>query len=167
MIGRKTISKQHRRGGIRMKTFKLVSLQVIEDSRLQDIKLIDGLIINKENEDSFWIIEAFMSRSYEAFFQSLFQQKKHFTVQTVITKQENDPAPFEATIRSICLMNERMNVVMKGKLINSRNEYVELLLEQLVNEGLSGKTLIQAFKDKLRLVPRIVASQPTSKSRHR
>jgi len=42
-----------------MKTFKLVSLQFIEDQDAKDIDFIDGLIINKEDEKRTWLIELF------------------------------------------------------------------------------------------------------------
>ena len=45
-----------------MKTFKLVSLQLVpEDGEPETIEILDGLIINKENEASTWLIEALMS----------------------------------------------------------------------------------------------------------
>ncbi len=57
-----------------MKTFKLKKLIVkegIEAKLLQhEIKLLDGLIINREDEQNRWLIEAFIDQSYLEFFLS-------------------------------------------------------------------------------------------------
>lgn len=134
-----------------MKTFKLISLQIIKKTGLKDIKLIDGLIINKEDEQNNWLIEAFTDVMYYDFFHNLFDKDASFSVQTVITKLENDPAPFEVTICSVQKMNGRMNIVMEGKLSKSRNEYAEFILQELVANGLSGEELLSAFKNRLQV----------------
>ena len=41
-----------------MKTFKLISLHVTGDHGLIEIHLEDGLIINKEDENRTWLLEA-------------------------------------------------------------------------------------------------------------
>lgn len=134
-----------------MKTFKLVSLQIVEQTGLKDIKLIDGLIINKEDEQRKWLIEAFTDVMYYDFLHDLFVKETSFSVQTVITRLENDPAPFEVTICSVQKMNGRMNVVMEGKLSKSRNEYAAFILQELVASGLGGEELLDAFKNRLQV----------------
>lgn len=138
-----------------MKTFKLVALQVESQGSLEEIELIDGLIINKEDENKSWLIEAFVEQKYLSFFNRLFSQNEKLSIQTIITKRENDPAPFEVRICSVKKMTNHMNVVMEGKLSRSRQEYTELLLQELINEGLSGENLLMAFKQKLHTKPRV------------
>lgn len=54
-----------------MKTFKLISLDIIEekneDITQRRIKLLDGLIINREDDHGRWIIEAYVDQSYQDF----------------------------------------------------------------------------------------------------
>ena len=57
-----------------MKTFKLISLQIVEDDQLVDIELDDGLIISQENDQSTWLIEAYINISYDDYFQKLAKQ---------------------------------------------------------------------------------------------
>ena len=46
-----------------MKSFKLISLQIITESKqLIDVELVDGLIINKENKSNTWIVEALVRK---------------------------------------------------------------------------------------------------------
>ena len=59
-----------------MKTFKLISLQIVEDDQLVDIELDDGLIISQENDQSTWLIEAYINISYDDYFQKLAKQYK-------------------------------------------------------------------------------------------
>ena len=65
-----------------MKTFKLISLQVTGDHGLIEIHLEDGLIINKEDENRTWLLEASVSASYEDYFQSLLEDEKDLTLQS-------------------------------------------------------------------------------------
>ncbi len=68
-----------------MKTFKLVGLSVIdEEMRRQDIPFIDGLIINKEDGQNRWLVEAYLDDDYEPMFASLKEQPE-FQLQVTIT----------------------------------------------------------------------------------
>ena len=60
-----------------MKTFKLISLHVTGDHGLIEIDLEDGLIINKEDENRTWLLEASVSALYEDYFQSLLEDEKN------------------------------------------------------------------------------------------
>lgn len=48
-----------------MKTFKLVSLHVETKEEFLEVPLEDGLIINKEDERSSWLIEAYTNQSFQ------------------------------------------------------------------------------------------------------
>ncbi|MBA4536669.1 YwpF-like family protein [Bacillus aquiflavi] len=140
-----------------MKTFKLVSLQIVEDTALKDIELTDGLIINKEDERSTWLIEAFISKDYFDYFNQPYQNNDDLIVQAVITDPENDPAPFKVKIRSIKEINHHISVLFGGVLKKSRNEYAELVLSELLEKGLDGDDLLKAFQQKMRMKPSIAA----------
>ncbi|MCQ6274647.1 hypothetical protein JMM81_06620 [Bacillus sp. V3B] len=132
-----------------MKTFKLISLQVVEKCGLIDIKLEDGLVINKEDESQTWLLEASVSTTYESYFQSLLDAGNDVTLQVIISQKENDPAYFQATPLLIKKLSEdHMSLLFRGN-INRSNNYPELLLINLINQGLSGPDLLAQFKEKM------------------
>lgn len=133
-----------------MKTFKLVSMQVVEETKLMDIELDDGLIINKEDENNTWLIEAYVKKDYLDFFQKLYEAEKEVLVQVVITKKENDPATFLSKVSSINTFENHLSILFKGNLAGRKNDFAELLLTDLISKGLSGGELLSTFKEEIR-----------------
>lgn len=129
-----------------MKTFKLISLQLVDDDNLQDIELKDGLIINREDDQKRWLIEAFLAPEYTGFFLNALEHNEEFMIQVVITKKENDPAPFRAKVLRIVDINSSKSVLLEGYLNKTKSGYAELLLAQLIDQGLSGDQLLETFK---------------------
>ncbi|MFL8937763.1 YwpF-like family protein [Rossellomorea oryzaecorticis] len=145
-----------------MKTFKVISLQVVDNDELQDFDIEDGLIINKEDGKSTWLVETYMSQKYLEFFQKAQQQKGDLEIQVVISNKANDPAAFMTSIRGIKKMNGRMSVLFEGKLKKQRNEYAELLLDDLLQKGYTGDELVKEFREKMVSKPRLpVTSKPS------
>ncbi|MBH9966657.1 YwpF-like family protein [[Bacillus] enclensis] len=145
-----------------MKTFKVISLQVVNNEELQDFEIEDGLIINKEDGKSTWLVETYMSQKYLEFFQKAQQQKGDLEIQVVISNKANDPAAFMTSIRGIKKMNGRMSVLFEGKLKKQRNEYAELLLDDLLQKGYTGDELVKEFREKMVSKPRLpVTSKPS------
>lgn len=136
-----------------MKTFKLVSLQVVNEHDVKDVELVDGLIINKENDPETWIIEAYTNHCYYDYFRWKLEQNCTVNVMATITKPENSPAPFKVNVFSVQKIDDEMNVVMEGSLVKTKDDYAEFLLEKLIDEGLSGEDLLAAFKNKLEAKP--------------
>ena len=145
-----------------MKTFKVISLQVVEDEELRDIEIVDGLIINKEDEKHTWLVETYLSRDYIDFFQEAQQRKEDLEIQVVISHKANDPAAFLTSIRCIKKMDKHISIMFEGKLKKQRNEYAELLLHDLIEKGYSGDELMQEFRDKMMSKPRIPATSKHS-----
>lgn len=138
-----------------MKTFKLISLQVVEECGLIDIKLEDGLVINKEDKNRTWLLEAYVSAAYEPYFQALLDADQELSMQVVISRAENDPAYFQAkSLRIKKLAGGYLSLLFKGK-INQENTYPELLLSALIEKGLSGQELLKEFKEKMITKPKI------------
>ncbi|MBU8881090.1 YwpF-like family protein [Bacillus sp. FJAT-29790] len=133
-----------------MKTFKLISLQVVEDEKLVDIELVDGLIINQEDDRSFWLLEAYIRKSYDDYFQDLAKKDKDLLVQVVITKKENNPATFQTKIASIKHTDNHMSILFEGKLKRTNNDYAEIVLKNLIEQGLEGEELVNEFKKKIK-----------------
>lgn len=138
-----------------MKTFKLVALEVVEDGNSVEIPLEDGLIINKENERSSWLLEAYTTLSLYDYFKKIYDEKREIIVQAVITKRENDPAFFQTKIVSLNKFEEHMSVLFEGQLRRNRRDYSELLLDSLIEKGLGGQALLTEFKDKMKSKPKL------------
>jgi hypothetical protein len=77
-----------------MKTFKLKGLKVmkkeVDQIEEKTIDLVDGLVINREDEDG-WLIEAYANQEYRAYLEQL-QDVDEVMIQVKITREENDPA---------------------------------------------------------------------------
>ena len=99
-----------------MKSFKLISVQIVtEDSRLIDIPLTDGLIINKENDVSTWILESFVEEEhFNEFASSLPAINGEVTIQAVITKKDNEPALFNTVLRNIKKVGNHYSLLFLG-----------------------------------------------------
>jgi len=139
-----------------MKTFKLISLQVVEECGLIDIKLEDGLVINKEDKNRTWLLEAYVSRAaYEPYFQGLIDAGQEVSLQVVITRAENDPAYFQAkSLQMKKLAGGYLSLLFNGT-INQANTYPEVLLKALIEKGLCGQELLKEFKEKMLTKPKI------------
>jgi len=135
-----------------LKTFKIVALQVLEDEgHAENIPLTDGLIINKENSEASWIIEAYVSNAFKPYFESIKEKNEPFEVRVIITHAANDPAPFTVKIHTIKPVKDYISVLFTGRLSKRRNEYLELLLDDLIKEGLTGEELLNEFKARMRM----------------
>lgn len=135
-----------------MKSFKLISLQIITEKReLIDVELADGLIINKENKSNMWIVEALVEANhYDELKNSLPNDNEEVRIQAVITKKENDPAVFKTVLKTRKLVDGHVSLLFVGNLLNTRSKYAELLLEDLIKKGFTGDQLLKEFKEKIR-----------------
>lgn len=122
-----------------------------DDKQLVDVELVDGLIINKENTNKTWIVEALVEGNhYDALKSDLPDENKEVHIQAVITKQENDPAIFKAILKTKKLVDGHFSLLFVGTLQNTRSNYAELLLEDLIKKGFTGDQLLKEFKEKIR-----------------
>lgn len=138
-----------------MKTFKLKSLEVIEtDSQgqkeLTKISLIDGLAINREEQDRFWLVEAYVNQSYHDYFNSLKNKNDMMIIQAKISKESNDPAVFLANIIAVNEIGDNINILFEGKIIDQRKTKIIDLLTSLIEKGFDGEALISEFEESLK-----------------
>ncbi|MFK2825588.1 YwpF family protein [Bacillus sp. B190/17] len=133
-----------------MKTFKVAGFYLAGQNNAQEIRLLDGLIINREDEKQSWLIELFVDPCYEELLRSYEKQKDELKVQVIITHPSNDPALFSAQIRALNKLENGINVLFEGELLHMRNEYAKQILADLVHEGLEGEELIETFDIYLR-----------------
>ncbi|MBB6454828.1 phosphoketolase [Salirhabdus euzebyi] len=135
-----------------MKTFKLVSLDVLEkqgeELTNRPINLIDGLIINREDDKNRWLIESFVDKQYESFFHRAKEFDQELVLQVKITKETNQPASLMVKIVGINEIGSGINVLFMGTLINRKQEKVEEMLQYLIEEGYQGEELLTMFKKK-------------------
>ncbi len=138
---------------IEMKTFKLVDLNVErvdkEEKSIEQFPLIDGLIINKEDGENHWLIEALVAKEHLSFFEQLQNSQTEATVFVTITKQSNRPAQLTAAVKNIVKLEESIQVLIYGQMVTRKQHGTETLLESLVKEGYTGNKLIEAFKQKI------------------
>ncbi|MEW9053388.1 MAG: YwpF family protein [Neobacillus sp.] len=138
-----------------MKTFKLIALEIVEDGTTLDVPLEDGLIINKENERSTWLLEAYTTTALYDYFKNIHDQNREVIVQAVITKPENDPAFFQTRIAVITKFEHHISVLFEGQLRRNRSDYSELLLDSLLEKGLGGQALMMEFREKMKSKPKL------------
>lgn len=132
-----------------MKTFKLKGLKMIHDEAEQvepeEIELIDGLVINRE-DDLGWLIEAYINRKYWDYFLEM-KDVEEVMIQIKITREENDPAFFLTKIVDINEIGEdKMNVLFQGKIVDHSKRRIEKMLELAIEEGYQGRSLLEKFK---------------------
>ncbi|WP_251552300.1 YwpF-like family protein [Neobacillus muris] len=143
-----------------MKTFKLYSLEVLEGETSVEIPLEDGLILNKEDDHSTWLIEAYSNLSLYDFFKKIQDENREVIAEVVITKKENAPAYFQTRIVSLLKFDNHISVLLEGQMRRNKSDYSELLLENLLQKGFEGQPLLMEFKDKIKSKPKLKISKP-------
>ncbi|WP_413305384.1 YwpF-like family protein [Bacillus sp. 1P10SD] len=143
-----------------MKSFKLYSLDVMDGETSVEVPLEDGLILNKEDERSTWLLEAYTDLSLYDFFNTIHNQSRDLIVEAVITKKENTPAYFQTKIVSLNKFEEHISVLFEGHLRRNKSDYSELLLDSLMQKGLEGAALLKEFKEKMKSKPKIKVKNP-------
>jgi hypothetical protein len=131
-----------------MKTFKLVSLKIshpIELGNSQEIELLDGLVINKEDEERQWLVEIYVKKGYEGLFTQLKEDEQGVKIKATISREDNTPATFITTVQSISVMEDNMSILFNGVLIGKADRS-ESILTDLITEGFHGNSLLQEFK---------------------
>ncbi|TWD99400.1 YwpF-like protein [Neobacillus bataviensis] len=143
-----------------MKSFKLYSLDVVDDGNSVEIPLVDGLILNKEDEHSTWLLEAYTDLSLYDYFKKISEEDRDIIIEAVITKKENAPAYFQTKICSLIKFEKHLSVLFQGQLRRNKSDYSELLLDSLIEKGLKGPELLKEFKEKMQSKPKIKVKNP-------
>ncbi|CAM4045915.1 YwpF family protein [Mesobacillus zeae] len=139
-----------------MKTFRLISMQIADHDSLTDIAFKEGLIINKEDDQGTWLIEAFVEKEFIPVFEEACKENKDIVTQVIITKKENDPATFKTKVCSVRAINDHACVLLRGKLTRLRSDYPAQLLEYLMEQGFTDGELVTEFRKNLIARPRLV-----------
>ena len=136
-----------------MKTFKLNMLEIVDlDAKEYEpinIPLSDGLIINREDDQNRWLIEAYTDRDFLDFFTETKQKYEELILHVKITTELNEKATCLTSIIDINEIGDKMNVLFLGTMVEQRTKKLELRLDKLVSQGYRGKELLEQFKGKL------------------
>lgn len=138
-----------------MKTFKAVRFQIVENESVTEYALHDGVIINKENSGTGWLLEIVIDDIHLEKMQHYLENESILDTRVVITRASNDPALFESTIKQIVPLEDKISVIIECHIYTLRQVYAEKLLEQLVADGLSGQELIIAFNRMMKSKPKL------------
>ncbi|MFB4163110.1 YwpF family protein [Alteribacillus sp. JSM 102045] len=130
-----------------MKTFRLISLQIIlmEKNKVihRSVPLQDGLIINREESNSSWLIEAVIPAEEKDFLKEIKNQKLVFEV--IITERSNEPALMTGNIRQLTDLSENYSLMIDAKMAAGKDDVSNLILEGIVQDGYSGEELLNEF----------------------
>lgn len=111
-----------------------------------EVTLADGLVIDKENRSREWLIEVFAGDEYASFFRKALDEGRELDVEAVISRADNPPAPFRVKTRSVRKLGGRISVLLEGKLAKPEENSAEQILSELIEQGLCGDELLEAFK---------------------
>lgn len=136
-----------------MKTFKMMSIDLIRDQEIYPISIEDGIVINQENTSRSWILELFIDKKYEEFFNNFQTTNEMIHAKVVISYPENEPAHFEVLTYSVKEIGQHISVLLKGTLKRVRKKYAESLLAELIEDGLSGEELLSKFEHDMKTRP--------------
>lgn len=137
-----------------MKTFKLSSLMILFDHEIKNdeemkgkrIPLVEGLIINKEEAEKNWLLEAVLDSEWEEFFQNYLDTEQSFMTEVTITKSTNDPATLICMVKSVNKLEEHIVVHLEGMIVVRKEDLSDMLLKNLIEEGFSGDDLYQEYR---------------------
>ena len=138
-----------------MKTFKAVRFQIVDDEQITEYELLDGIIINKENSGTGWLLEILISDIHYEQMKEYHDNQTLLDTRVVITRPSNDPALFDTTIKYIEQLEDKISVVFECHIYTLRQVYAERLLEQLIDEGLSGDELKTSFNRLMQSKPKL------------
>jgi len=86
-------------------------------------------------------------------------QEKLLDIRVVITRTANDPALFDATVKNVNTFKYTMSVVFECHIYTLRQVYAEILLEELVDDGLTGDELKKTFNRMMQSKPKLKDEQ--------
>ncbi|WP_280771900.1 YwpF-like family protein [Salipaludibacillus daqingensis] len=137
-----------------MKTFKLCSLMVLfdedketnEEMKGKQIPLAEGLIINKEEAEKNWLLEAVLDKEWNDFFQNYLETEQSFMTEVTITKRTNDPATFVCKVRSVNQLEDHIVVHLEGIIVVKKDDLSDMLIKNLIDEGYAGEELYDEYR---------------------
>ena len=126
-----------------------------DDGSSESIPLTDGIIINQENSHNSWILELYIASCHRETFDRLMAAGDVFEAHAVISFPDNEPAPFSLVVEKVKEIGDYVSVLCKGTLKAQRKRYAELLLQELIAEGLPNDELLTRFESGMKERPKL------------
>jgi hypothetical protein len=131
----------------------MLSFDLLIDREIIKFPLIDGILINQENSHQTWILEIYMPSHYRELFNDFIVSGQLLEARAVISLPDNEPAPFSVVVHSLTEIDDKISVLLKGRLKAQRKKYAEQLLSNLLEDGLRNDELLEAFEKGMRERP--------------
>jgi hypothetical protein len=135
-----------------MKTYRLYSLNILhgQDRGVlqKDIQIEDGLIIDMEQNGKKWLVDVKVDEKDQPLFEEYYRDKEKLLIEVVITSPSNYPATMVAKVRKITQLNKKVSILLDGLLIIRKDDILDVILQGIVEEGLTGEELIAEFKQR-------------------
>src|SRR5699024_11799514 len=104
-----------------MKTFKLNSLSILlyeqEEIKKHPIEFIDGLMINREDEEGQWLTEVYLDKQHKDLFQQLKDNNEQTTIEVKITKESKAPVTLNRRIIGLNDITDYRKVLLIREMI--------------------------------------------------
>ncbi len=140
-----------------MKTFKLYSISLLKgpvgEVQQIPISIKDGLIINMENPEKTWYIDAVFEREHLPFFHEVKMEEKHMLAEVIITSKDNPPAAMITKIDTITELSEHISVLFEANMASRRDDAIHDILKSLLDEGYQDSELLERFHCRLKNDP--------------
>jgi len=117
-----------------------------ESFKEQRVTFIDGLVIDREDDKDYWLIEVYMVKDYLELFQTLTNYDE-ILVKVKISKESNDPAYFITKVIKITPIIDDFTALLRGKLIKSQTKDVTTSLNELITVGYDRRTIFSKLKE--------------------
>src|SRR5690625_254161 len=117
-----------------------------ESFKEQRVTFIDGLVIDREDDKDYWLIEVYMVKDYLELFQTLTNYDE-ILVKVKISKESNDPAYFITKVIKITPIIDDFTALLRGKLIKSQTKDVTTSLNELITVGYDRRTIFRKLKE--------------------
>ncbi|CAM3741621.1 YwpF-like family protein [Alkalicoccus chagannorensis] len=137
-----------------MKTFRLCSINILFDEppeehemiKGREVPLVEGLIINKEEAEKSWLLEAVLDQEWDSFFRDYLQENQTFMAEVTITNRTNDPATLVCRVSDVHQLHEHIVVHMQGDIVAKKDDLSDMLLRNLLDEGYEGEALYEEYR---------------------
>lgn len=135
-----------------MKTFRLVSLKLLlmKQGTVEEkvVPLQEGLIINREEKDGSWLIEAVIPHEERDFFEKIKNEKNKLVMEVLITDRKNEPAMMAGEVKKTVTLSEKISVMIVAKMTSGKEDISNLILQELIHAGYNGESLLEEFTNR-------------------
>src|SRR5690625_4711494 len=111
----------------------------------QQIAFTDSLVIYREDDKDYLLIEVYMTKDYLELFQTC-KDDDELLVKVKISKESNDPAYFITRIIKITPIMDNFTLLLSGSLVKSETKDVTTTLSEYIAAGYNQETILKKLK---------------------